>query len=88
VSPRSIVIGGGVNELVTAHYLARAGHDVLLLRDGARSDEPQFEAGCVPPHIVRDLGLEQHGLTISRAEPWASIALPDAGFVHLSQDMS
>lgn len=88
MSSRSIVIGGGVNELVAAHYLARAGHEVLLLRESAGADEPQLEAGWVPPHVVRDLGLERHGFIVSRAEPWASIALPDADFVHLSQDIS
>ena len=72
----AIVIGGGVNGLVTACYLARAGRKVVICeqRDslgglavtdefhpGYRANRCVDDAGWVPPPVVRDLGLSQHG---------------------------
>ena len=76
------VIGAGVNGLVAATYLAKAGRKVVVLE---RSDRP---GGCartseiapgfhcptlahvasIDRRIVRDLALEQHGLSIVRPE--------------------
>ena len=87
MSAAAIVIGGGVNELVAAHYLARAGHRVLVLGEAA-ADDAAPEAGWIPPGIVRDLALERHGLTVARPDPWAVAALPDGGRLELSCDLA
>src|SRR4051794_39735007 len=76
----AVLIGGGVNGLVTATLLARAGLKVTVLERGervggcARTDEiaPGFtcptlaHAAAIDPALVRLLGLEQHGLRIIR----------------------
>jgi phytoene dehydrogenase-like protein len=75
-----IVIGGGVNGLVTATLLARSGLKTLVLERSsrvggcARTSEiaPGFRgptlahAAAIDPAIVRSLGLVQHGLRIIR----------------------
>src|SRR5713226_3875672 len=72
-----IVIGGGVNGLVTATLLAKAGLKTLVLERSdrvggcARTSElaPGFRcptlahAAAIDPRLVRSLALEQHGLT-------------------------
>jgi phytoene dehydrogenase-like protein len=90
--PRDIVvIGGGVNGLVTATLLARRGLKTLVLERSdrvggcARTSEivPGFRgptlahAAAVDPAIVRSLGLVQHGLRIVR--PVADACAPVPG---------
>lgn len=79
----AIVIGAGLNGLVAAAYLAQAGLDVLVLDraagpGGLASEHeiapgyrlPRFTVGSggLPPRIVSDLGLADHGLRFIRAE--------------------
>ena len=78
----ALVLGGGVDALVAAHLLTRAGRRVTLLNEGlaARS----LEEGWVAPQLSRELGVE---VTMRRIDPWAAIALPDGGTLALWQDM-
>ena len=84
-----IVIGGGVNGLVTAGYLAKAGRKVLVLErrevtgglavteaaaPGFQLDTLGHDAGWVPPGIARDLDLASHGLRL--VVPEASVFAP------------
>ena len=56
----TLVLDAGVDALVAAHYLARAGRRVLVLDGRAASDD--VGAGWIPPRIVRDLALDRQGL--------------------------
>jgi phytoene dehydrogenase-like protein len=86
----AIVIGAGLNGLVTANYLAKSGKRVLALerRDSAGGQvasarfadgtvfDPLHAGGRLRPDIVRDLGLERHGLTthsIAAPPPYVSL---------------
>jgi phytoene dehydrogenase-like protein len=79
----AIVIGAGLNGLVAANYLARSGKRVLVLErrdraggqvaaaqfaDGTAFD-PLHAGGRLRPDIVRDLGLDRHGVTIASISP-------------------
>ena len=83
-APDTIVIGAGHNGLVTAAYLAKAGHRVLVIegRDvvgGAAATEeifPGFQVdsgahrlGGLSRRVIADLGLVGHGLEILPADP-------------------
>ena len=77
-----VVVGGGHNGLVAAAYLARAGlNTVVCERRGvpggaAVSEHPfgpeytvtslSYVVSLLPPDLVRDLRLEQHGFRLSR----------------------
>lgn len=80
----TLIIGGGVNGLTAAFYLARAGHQPLVLEGrpavggGAITEEmaPGFWAptlahatGPLRPSIVRDMQLEQRGVQFVRPDP-------------------
>lgn len=85
-----IVIGGGVNGLVTATFLAKAGLKTLVLEQSdrvggcARTSEiaPGFRCptlahtAAIAPSIVGALELERHGLRIVR--PQADVCAPTA----------
>ena len=88
-SPQDIVvIGGGVNGLVAATLIARAGLKVIILERSdrvggcARTDEiaPSFKcptlahATAIDPALARSLDLERHGLRIVR--PAADVYAP------------
>jgi phytoene dehydrogenase-like protein len=81
-----IVVGGGHNGLVAAAYLARAGlHTVVCERRGvlggaAVSEHPfgpdytvtslSYVVSLLPPDLVRDLRLEQHGYHVYPQGPY------------------
>lgn len=80
MSDRAIVVGGGVDALVAAHLLARAGRDVVLVEERRARDEE----GWVPPRIAHELSLDLH---IERPDPWTAIPLPQGGRLELWRDM-
>jgi phytoene dehydrogenase-like protein len=94
-----IVIGAGLNGLVAANYLAKAGRRVLVLerRDvvgGQAATELWSEGfkvdalhagGQLRPDIVNDLDLARHALPASVSEPLISL-LPDRRLLRLTAD--
>jgi len=62
------VVGAGVNGLVTATLLARAGLKVLVLERNDRVGGGALlsHSASIDPALIRSLGLEQHGLRIVR----------------------
>ena len=94
-----IVIGAGLNSLVAANYLAKAGKKVLVLErraiaggqaatetlsDGFKVDA-LHAGGQLRPDIVSDLDLTRHGLPASTSDPMISL-LPDGRRLRLSAD--
>ena len=97
----TIVIGAGVNGLVTANYLARAGQRVLVVesRDvvggchtteeiapGFRVDTCAHDVGWFSPRLAGDLQLERHGLVLEQSETSVFTPLPDGRHLVLSRN--
>ncbi|MGE5802130.1 MAG: phytoene desaturase family protein [Gemmatimonadota bacterium] len=82
----AIVIGAGANGLVAAHYLARAGKRVVVFEQET-AENPSFDIGWVPSQIIKDLGLNSHGLQINQPDPWITIPLSGGGTLELSRDV-
>jgi phytoene dehydrogenase-like protein len=72
-----VVIGAGVDELVAAHLLSRAGHTVTVLAEAETSAE-----GWVPPAVASELRIQ---LTVEKRDPWLRARLPDGGTLDLWQ---
>ncbi len=94
-----IVIGAGLNSLVAANYLAKAGKRVLVLErraiaGGQAVTETLSEGfivdalhagGQLRPDIVSDLDLARHGLPASTSDPLISL-LPDGKQLRLTAE--
>jgi phytoene dehydrogenase-like protein len=80
MSGRIVILGGGVDELVAARLLARAGRTVTVV--GRRSSAAVD--GWIPPAV----GRAAKGLEIEAPDPWASAPLPQGGMLELSRNMA
>src|SRR3990172_1255040 len=96
-----IVIGGGHNGLVAAAYLARAGRKVCVLErrhvlGGAATTEelwPGYKVSTAAyvislflPEIIRELKLNEYGLTILPRSPSSFTPLPDGRCLMMGAD--
>ncbi|UCF29184.1 MAG: NAD(P)/FAD-dependent oxidoreductase [Chloroflexota bacterium] len=97
-----IVIGGGVNGLVAAAYLAKAGRKVLLVEKkailGGIAVSEEFipgnkfsslvdGVGYLSPAISSDLKLSQHGLEIVPVDPIIYSLQPDGQNLLITNDV-
>ena len=97
-----LVIGGGVNGLTTAAYLARGGKKVLVaerrgtlgglcsteeFHPGFRANTCVDDAGWVPPEVARELGLAAHGYSSSFAQQSLTIPMDGAPPLVITPDV-
>lgn len=101
-TPRTIIIGGGHNGLVTAFYLAKGGLNPLVLEGrpqvggaavteefhpGFRVSTLAHSAGPIRPDIVRDMQLEKHGAKFITPEVTVTCLSPDGRPLTLYRDL-
>ncbi|QEX23177.1 FAD-dependent oxidoreductase [Hypericibacter adhaerens] len=99
----AIVIGAGHNGLVTAAYLGKAGLRTLVVeaneRPGGaavtREFAPGFKTSAVAhllhalhPRVIRELGLEGHGLKPRQHAAGTTALLPGGGRIDISGDVA
>jgi len=97
----AIVVGAGHNGLVTASYLGKAGLKTLVVeaneRPGGaavtREFAPGFKSSAVAhllhalhPRVIRELGLEGHGLRPTQHAVGTTALLPGGGRIEISAD--
>ena len=97
-----IVVGGGVNGLVAAAYLAKAGRNVQLFEKkdrvgGIAVTETLLQqyafsslvdgAGYLSPAVISDLNLQQYGLEMLPVEPVIYALQPDGINLEISSDV-
>ena len=80
----ALIIGSGPDELVAAHTLALGGMRVRVLRSACTLQH----IGWMPPRVVGDLGLEQHGYAIQTRDPWAVAPLSGGGRLEFFHDIA
>jgi phytoene dehydrogenase-like protein len=84
---KALVLGSGVDALVTAHTLARGGHQVTVL--GGKSDgDSSRHVGWIPRRVIANLDLERHGLFNQWPDPWVSAPLPGGERLTLWRDVA
>ena len=97
----AIIIGAGHNGLVTAGYLAKAGHRVLVLErrhvvggcavteevwPGYRVSTAAYLTSLLQERIVHDLELERFGYKVDAKDPAFFSAFPDRRHFFMWQD--
>jgi phytoene dehydrogenase-like protein len=83
---KALVIDTGIDALVAALTLARAGHEVTVL--GGTREREALHPGWIPRHVIANLDLERHGLTIQSPDPWVCTPLPDGSRLALWRDVA
>jgi phytoene dehydrogenase-like protein len=95
-----VIIGGGVNGLVAATLLAKAGRKPLVLERAARVGGCAITSEIVPgftgptlshwaaldASLVRNLGLEQHGLQVATGEALGCVPSTNARALTIWRD--
>src|SRR5581483_5170439 len=96
-----VIIGGGHNGLVASFYLARAGFKPIVLEarpvvggmavteelwPGFRCPTLAHTGGPIRKEIVRDMGLERHGLRMTQPSARVTAVAPDGGSLTLYDD--